>query len=190
MDIHCPTLTDIKDKDPFCPTGFTYGDPREGGRLNPQRLRRIDRIHTTPDLLSLATSVYPMFAANSDHKAILAEFTPPSFETEDTVPRFYCPEAILQDSEGMEDLETSPKSIASTRDQWWEDALGCIKKKAVRYQSEHKNKKQSVELQALRLLRASTRVHNRHTSGLSVPFTTGNCSVRSGNDLHSPGWGI
>ena len=157
VDIHCPTLTDIKDKESSCPTGFTYGYPREGERLDPQRVRRIDRIHTTPDLLSLATSVYPMFAANSDHKAILAEFTPPSFETEDTVPRFYCPEAILQDSEAMEDLETSLKSITSTGDQWWEDALGCIQKKAVSYQREHKNKKQSVELQALRLLRGSTR---------------------------------
>ena len=157
VDIHCPTLTDIKDKESSCPTGFTYGYPREVERLDPQRLRRIDRIHTTPDLLSLATSVYPMFAANSDHKAILAEFTPPSFETEDTVPRFCCPETILQDSEAMEDPETSLKSITSTGDQWWEDALGCIQNKAVSYQREHKNKKQSVELQALRLLRGSTR---------------------------------
>ena len=157
VEIHCPTLTDIKDKESSCPTGFTYGYPREGERLDPQRLRRIDRIHTTPYLLSLATSVYPMFAANSDHKAILAEFTPPSFETEDTIPRFYCPETILQDSEAMEDLETSLKSITSTGDQWWEDALGCIQTKAVSYQREHKNKKQSVELHALRLLRGSTR---------------------------------
>ena len=124
-------MTDIKDKESSCPTGFTYGYPRERERLDSQRLRRIDRIHTTPDLLSLATSVYPMFAANSDHKAIVAEFTPPSFETEDTVPRFYCPETILQDSEAMEDLETSLKSINSTGDQWWEEALGCIQKKAV-----------------------------------------------------------
>ena len=157
VDIHCPTLTDIRDKESSCPTGFTYGYPREGERLDPQRLRRIDRIHTTPELLSPATSVYPMFAANSDHKAILAEFTPPSFETEDTVPRFYCPETILQDSEAVEDLETSLKSIKSTGDQWWEEALGCIQKKAVSYQREHKNKKQSVELQALRFLRGSTR---------------------------------
>ena len=57
----------------------------------------------------------------------------------------------------MEDLETSLKSITSTGDQWWEDALGCIQTKAVNYQREHKNKKQSVELQALRLLRVSTR---------------------------------
>ena len=64
VDIHCPTLTDIKDKEASCPTGFTYGYPREGERLDPQRLRRIDRIHTTSELLSLATSVYPMFAAN------------------------------------------------------------------------------------------------------------------------------
>ena len=140
VDIHCPTLTDIKDKESSCPTGFTYGYPRQGERLDPQRLRRIDRIHTTPDLLSLATSVYPMFAANSDHKAILAEFTPPSFETEDTAPKFYCPETILQDSEAMEDLETSLKSINSTGDQWWEEALGCIQKKAVSYQREHKTK--------------------------------------------------
>ena len=157
VDIHCPTLTDIKDKESLCPTGFTYGYPREGERLNPQRLRRIDRIHTTSELLSLATIVYPMFAANSDHKAILAEFTPPSFETEGTTPRFCCPEAILQDPEAMEELETSLKSITSTGDQWWEDALGCIQKKVVNYQREHKNKKQSVELQALRLLRVSSR---------------------------------
>ena len=157
VDIHCPTLTDIKDKEASFPTGFTYGYPREGERLDPQRLRRIDRIHTTSDLLSLATSVYPMFAANSDHKAILAEFTPPSFDTEDTVPRFYCPETILQDLEAMEDLETSLKSIKSTGDQWWEDALSCIQKKAVSLQREHKNIKQSVELQALRFLRGSTR---------------------------------
>ena len=157
VDIHCPTLTDIKDKESSCPTGFTYGYPREGERLDPQRLRRIDRIHTTPDLLSLATSVYPMFAAKSDHKAILAEFTPPSFETEDTIPRFYCPETILHDSEALEDLETSLESITSTGDQWWEDALGCIKTKAVSNQREHKNKKQSVELQALRLSSGSTR---------------------------------
>ena len=76
VDIHCPTLTDIKDKEASCPTGFTYGYPRERERPDPQRLRHIDRIHTTSELLSLATSVYPMFAANSDHKAILAEFTP------------------------------------------------------------------------------------------------------------------
>ena len=57
----------------------------------------------------------------------------------------------------MEDLETSLKSINSTGDQWWEEALGCIQKKAVSYQRDHKNKKQSVELQALRLLRGSTR---------------------------------
>ena len=36
-------------------------------------------------------------------------------------------------------------------------ALGCIQTKAVNYQREHKNKKQSVDLQALRLLRVSTR---------------------------------
>ena len=90
VDIHCPTLMDIKDKETLCPTGFTYGYPREGERLDPQRLRRIDRIHTTSESLSLAISVYPMFAANSDHKAILAEFTHPSFETEGTIPRFYC----------------------------------------------------------------------------------------------------
>ena len=146
VDIHCPTLPDIKDKESLCPIGFTYGYPREGERLDPRRLRRIDRIHTTLELLSLATSVYPTFAANSDHKAILAEFTPPSFETEGTIPRFYCPERILQDSEAMEELETSLKSITSTGDQWWEDALGCIQTKAVDYQREHKNKKQSVEL--------------------------------------------
>ena len=157
VDIHCPTLTDIKDKEASCPTGFTYGYPREGERLDPQRLRRIDRIHTTSELLSLATSVYPMFAANSDHKAILAEFTPPSFDTEDTIPRFYCPETILQDPEAMEDLETSLKSIKSTGDQWWEEALNCIQKKAISHQREHKNKKQSVELQALRFLCGSTR---------------------------------
>ena len=57
----------------------------------------------------------------------------------------------------MEELETSLESITSTGDQWWEDALGCIQTKAVNYQREHKNKKQSVELQALRLLRVSTR---------------------------------
>ena len=56
----------------------------------------------------------------------------------------------------MEELETSLKSITSMGDQWWEDALGRIHKKAVNYQREHKNKKQSVELQALRLLRIST----------------------------------
>ena len=156
MDIHCPTLTDIKDKEASCPTGCTYGYPRDGERLAPQRLRRIDRIHTTSDLLSLATSVYPMFAANSDHKAILAEFTPPSFYAEDTIPRFYCPETNLQDPEAMEDLETSLKSIKSTGDQWWEEALNCIQKKAASHQREHGNKKQSVELQALRFLRGST----------------------------------
>ena len=157
VDIHCPTLTDIKDKEASCPTGFTYGYPRERERLDPQRLRRIDRIHTTSELLSLATSVYPMFAANSDHKAILAEFTPPSFDTEDTVPRFYYPETILHDPEAMEDLETSLKSIKSTGDQWWEEALSCIQKKAINHQREHKSKKRSVELQALRFLRGSTR---------------------------------
>ena len=117
VDIHCPTLTDIKGKESFCPTGFTYAYPREGERLDPQRLRRIDRIHAPSEMLSLAKSVYPMFAANSDHKAILAEFTPPSFETEGTNPRFYCPEAILQDPEVVEERETSLKSITSTGDQ-------------------------------------------------------------------------
>ena len=157
VDIHCPTLTDIKDKEASCPTGFTYGYPREGERLDPQRLRRIDRIHTTSELLSLATSVYPMFAANSDHKAILAEFTPPSFDTEDTIPRFYCPETILHDPEAIENLETTLKSIKSTGDQWWEEALSCIQKKAINHQREHKDRKQPVELQALRFLRGSTR---------------------------------
>ena len=131
MDIHCPTLTDIKDKETLCPTGFTYGYPRQGERLDPQGLHRIDQIHTTSELLSLATSVYPMFAANSDHKAILAEFTPPSFETERTIPRLYCSETILQDPEAMDELETSLRSITWTGDQWWEDALGCIRTKAV-----------------------------------------------------------
>ena len=121
------------------------------------RSTEIHRIHTTSELLSSATSVEPMFAANSDHKAILAEFTPPSFETEGTVPKFYCLETILQDSEAMEELETSHKSITSTADQWWEDALGCIQTTAVNYQRENNNKKQSVEVQALRLLRVSTR---------------------------------
>ena len=59
VDIHCPTLTDIKDKDSSCPTGFTYGYPREGERLDPQRLRRIDRIHTTSELLSLRLACTP-----------------------------------------------------------------------------------------------------------------------------------
>ena len=57
----------------------------------------------------------------------------------------------------MEELETSLKSITPTGDQWWEVALGCIQKKAVTYQREHENKKQPVELQALRLLHASRR---------------------------------
>ena len=57
----------------------------------------------------------------------------------------------------MEELETSLKSITWPGDQWWEDVLGCIQKKAVNYQREHKNKKQSVELQALHLLRISSR---------------------------------
>ena len=57
----------------------------------------------------------------------------------------------------MDELETSLRSITSTGDQWWEDTLGCIQSKAVDYQREHKHKKQSVELQALRLLRVSTR---------------------------------
>ena len=140
VDIHCPTSTDIKDKESSCPTGFTYGYRREGERLDPQRLRRIDRIHTTPDLFSLATSVYPMFAANSDHKAIQAEFTPPYFETEGTIPRLYCPETIFPDSKAMEYVETSLKSITSTGDQWWEDALGCIHTKAVNYQGNTKTK--------------------------------------------------
>ena len=52
----------------------------------------------------------------------------------------------------MEELEASLKSITSTKDQWWEDAPGCIQKKTVSFQREHKNKKQSFELQALRLL--------------------------------------
>ena len=47
----------------------------------------------------------------------------------------------------MKELETSLKSFTSMRDQQWEDALGCIHKKAVHYQREHKNTKQSVELQ-------------------------------------------
>ena len=63
-------------------------------------------------------------------------------DTEDTVPRFYCPETILHDPEAMEDLETSLKSIKSTRDQWWEEALSCIQKKAINHQRQHKNKKQ------------------------------------------------
>ena len=107
VDIHCPTMMDIKDKESSCPAGFTYGYPRDGERLDPQRLRRIDRIHAMLELPSLATSVYPMFAGNSDHKAVLAEFTPHSFETEGTTSRFYCPEAILQVPEAMEELETS-----------------------------------------------------------------------------------
>ena len=98
-----------------------------------------------------------MFAVSSDHKAILAKSTTPSFDTEDTVPRFYRPETILQDPEAREDLETSLKSIKSTGDQWWEEALSCIQKKAVSHQREHKNKKQSVELQAQRFLQGSTR---------------------------------
>ena len=101
VHIHCPTLTDIKDKKSLWPTGFTYGYPQEGERLHPQRLRRIDSIHTTSELLSLATSVYPMFASNSDHR------------TEGTILRIYCPETILQDPEAMEELETSLKSITS-----------------------------------------------------------------------------
>ena len=157
VDIHCPTQMDIKDKKSSCPTGFTYGYPRDGERLDPQRLRRIDCMHATSELLNLATSVYPMFAPNSDHKAVMAEFTSPFFETEDTASRFYCPEGILQDPEAMEELEASLKSITSMGDRWWEDALGCIQKGALNYQREHKNKKQSVELQALRLLRASTK---------------------------------
>ena len=87
-----------------------------------------------------------MFAANPDHKAVLAAVTPPSFETEGRTSGFYCPEAILQHPEAMEELETSLKSITSMGDQWWEDALGCIHKKAVNYQREREKKKQSVEL--------------------------------------------
>ena len=156
VDIHCPTLMDIKDKEPSCPTGFTYGYPQDGERLDPQRLHRIDRIHATLELLNLATCVYPMFAAKSDQKAVLVEFTPPSFETEGTASRFYCPEAILQDQEAMEELEVSLQCITSTGDQWLEDALGCIQAATVSYHREHKGKKQSPEPQALRLLRAST----------------------------------
>ena len=157
VDIHCPTLMDIKDKEPLCPTGFTHGYPRDGQRADPLRPRRIDRIHATSELLNLATSVYPMVAASSDRKAVLAAFTTPSFETKGTAPRLYYPEAILQGPEAMEELEASLKSITSMADQWWEDALGCIQKAAVSYQRERKNKKQSLELQALRLLRASTK---------------------------------
>ena len=114
VDIHSPTLMDIKDKEPSRPTGFTYGYPPDGERLDTQRVRRIDRIHATLELLNLATCVYPMFAANSDHKAVLAIFTPPSFETEGTASRFHCPEAILHDQEAMQELEASLQSISST----------------------------------------------------------------------------
>ena len=33
VDIHCPTLMDIKDKESSCPTGLTYGYPQEGEGL-------------------------------------------------------------------------------------------------------------------------------------------------------------
>ena len=82
---------------------------------------------------------------------------PPSKQREGKTSQFYCLEAILQDPEAMEELETSLKSITLMGEQWWEDALGCIQKKAVNYQREHKNKKHSVELQAFRLLRVSTK---------------------------------
>ena len=41
---------------------------------DPQRPRRIDRIHATLKLVSLATYVYPTFATNSDHKAVLISY--------------------------------------------------------------------------------------------------------------------
>ena len=109
---------DIKDKASLCPTGFTYGHPREGERLDPQRLRLIDRIHATSEQLSLATTVYPIFAANLDHKAVLAEFTPPSYKTKGTTSQFYCLAANLHDPQEMEELGTSLTSITSAGDEW------------------------------------------------------------------------
>ena len=184
VDIHCPTLTDINDKESLCPTGFTYDYPWEGERLDPQRLRHIDRIHTTSDLFSLATSVYPMFAPNSDHKAILAEFTPPSFETEGTIRRFYFPETILQDPEAMEELETSLKSITSTGDQWWEDALGCIQTRRSIIKGNTKT----------RSSRWNYRLYGSYTCRKSLcflcpnpyPFSTG---FRENTRVYAPGFG-
>ena len=157
VDMHCPTLMDIIDKDSSNPIGFTYGYPREGTSLDPQRLRRIHRIHAVPDLWNLVTSTYPMFVAKSDHKAVLVEFTPPTFEAGGTAARFYFPQTIVQDTEAMEELESSLHSIATEGDQWWEDALQQIRSAAVTYHREHNNKKQSVEQQALRLLRDSSK---------------------------------
>ena len=94
VDVHWGDLIDMEKGDPQ-PTGFTYGFPKEGTKLDLQRLRRIDRAHATLTLSHLVMGAYPQLMGKSDHKAILVEFEPPSFDNEGLHSRFYCPEDIL-----------------------------------------------------------------------------------------------
>ena len=189
VDIHCPTLTDIKDKEASCPTGFTYGYPREGERLDPQRLRRIDRIHTTSELLNVATSVYPMFAADSNHKAILAEFHTPVFRHRGHGPQILLPRdhpsrpggnrrsgnhsQVYQVNRGSmvgRGAELHPKEGDQS-------SKGAQKQKAI-------GRATSPEVPAW--------LHERlsRSSGLPIFIITGDCSNRCSNSLHPPGGGI
>ena len=190
VDIHCPTLTDIKDKEASCPTGFTYGYPREGERLDPQRLRRIDRIHTTSELLSLATSVYPMFAANSDHKAILAEFTPPSFDTD----RGHGPHILLP-----RDHPSRPGGNGRSGDisQVYQVNRGSMVGRDVELHPKEGDQPSKGAYKQKAVGRTTgpavpAWIHERlcRTSGLSISIITGDRSNRCSNSLHPPGGGV
>ena len=102
--------------------------------------------------MQLPTGAYPQFVGRSDHKPVIVDFEPPSFESEGLKLRFYSGKDILQDLEALEDLGTQLESIKATRDSRWEDVLSCIPLAAVARRKEHRPKHKMVEYRALQLL--------------------------------------
>ena len=115
--------------------------------------------------------------------------SPKPFESEGTTPEFYCPEAILQDPEAMEELQTSLKSITSTGDQWWEDALGCIQKKAFGYQREHRLASKRSKTTGYATV-ACFHEGIGDSGSVLVPLITGKSSNGGSNSLHPPSRGV
>ena len=168
VGIHCP---DMKDKSDLQPAGFTYGFPKHvwvpREPLNPQRLRRIDRVHASVELMKLVTRAYPEFLGSSNHAAMQVDFEPLSFDNAGLQSRFYFREDILHGAEAMDKLETRLKKSHSTGAQWWEDTLSCIKLVAIDFRKECTPKKKLVESRSLHSCRLSPRIRSHQRP---IPF--------------------
>ena len=87
--------------------GFTFGYPPAGKRPQPARLRCIDRIHVSTNLIESLNKCYITFVAHFDHKAAVASLEPLDVSREGVTRKFYCPISFLADEDTAHQLTTA-----------------------------------------------------------------------------------